>query len=221
MTCGIKQIVKRDGNVVAYDRERIAIAIFKAATSVGGSDRKEADRLALLVEEKLVGTYGEGGIPSVEEIQDIVETVLIEQGHAKTARAYILYRHERQMARAQRSYAFEVTDNIPYKKIYEVLRWNMDHGCDTIEGLNEIIATGKLPDLIHACERRYDLEVELGAQRFWTTSRKRGCSLSPARVPPANHHHNQGQRKTRRGRTGISRAERGPLLLQPGAAPQG
>lgn len=166
MTCGIKQIVKRDGNVVAYDRERIAIAIFKAATSVGGSDRKEADRLALLVEEKLVGTYGEGGIPSVEEIQDIVETVLIEQGHAKTARAYILYRHERQMARAQRSYAFEVTDNIPYKKIYEVLRWNMDHGCDTIEGLNEIIATGKLPDLIHACEQRYDLEVELGAQRF-------------------------------------------------------
>lgn len=166
MSKAIQQIVKRSGKMVVYDRERIAIAIFKAATSVGGSDRAEADRLAQLVESKLVGTYGDGGIPSVEEIQDLVETVLIEEGHAKTARAYILYRHERQMARAQRAYQFEATDNIPYKKIYEVLRWNMDHGCDTVDGLNAIVASGKLPDLIAACERRYDQEVELGAQRF-------------------------------------------------------
>lgn len=166
MSSSIQQIVKRSGKMVVYDRERIAIAIFKAATSVGGSDRAEADRLAQLVESKLVGTYGDGGIPSVEEIQDLVETVLIEEGHAKTARAYILYRHERQMARAQRAYQFEATDNIPYKKIYEVLRWNMDHGCDTVDGLNAIVASGKLPDLIAACERRYDQEVELGAQRF-------------------------------------------------------
>ena len=97
----IKQIVKRDGTTVAYDRDRIGTAIFKAAAAVGGSDRAEADRLAALVEKKLEGTYGSGGIPSVEETQDIVEEVLIKEGHAKTARAYILYRHERQMARAQ------------------------------------------------------------------------------------------------------------------------
>ena len=162
----IKQIVKRDGTTVAYDRDRIGTAIFKAAAAVGGSDRAEADRLAALVEKKLEGTYGSGGIPSVEETQDIVEEVLIKEGHAKTARAYILYRHERQMARTQRAYKFEATDNIPYKKIYEVLRWNMDHGCETVEGLNDIIASGKFPELIAACEERYDVEVRAGAEKF-------------------------------------------------------
>ena len=162
----IKQIVKRDGTTVAYDRDRIGTAIFKAAAAVGGSDRAEADRLAALVEKKLEGTYGSGGIPSVEETQDIVEEVLIKEGHAKTARAYILYRHERHMARAQRAYKFEATDNIPYKKIYEVLRWNMDHGCETVEGLNEIIASGQFPELIAACEERYDVEVRAGAEKF-------------------------------------------------------
>lgn len=166
MSSSINQIVKRDGATVTYDRDRIGTAIFKAAAAVGGSDRAEADRLALVVEKKMEGTFGAGAIPSVEEIQDIVEEVLIKEGHAKTARAYILYRHQRQMERAQRAYKFEATDNIPYKKIYEVLRWNMDHGCETVDGLNEIIAAGKLPELIAACENRYDVEVKAGAQKF-------------------------------------------------------
>jgi uridine kinase len=166
MSCTIHEIVKRDGNVVAYDRDRIATAIFKAAAAVGGSDRATAEQLAGLVEKKLESSFGPGAIPSVEEIQDLVEETLIKEGHAKTARAYILYRHERQMERARRAYKFEATDNIPYKKIYEVLRWNMDHGCETIDGLNEIIAAGKLPELITACEERYDQEVKAGAQKF-------------------------------------------------------
>ena len=166
MSSSIKQIVKRDGNVVAYDRDRIATAIFKAAAAVGGSDRAEAERLAQQVEQKLASNFGPSSTPSVEEIQDLVEETLIKEGHAKTARAYILYRHERAMERAQRAYKFEATDNIPYKKIYEVLRWNMDHGCETVDGLNEIIASGKFPELIAACEERYDLEVKAGAQKF-------------------------------------------------------
>ena len=115
---GISQIVKRDGTVVKYDRERIATAIFKAAAAVGGSDRDEAERLTGLVEERMAAQFGPGATPSVEEIQDIVEETLIKAGHATTARAYILYRHERAMARTQRAYKFEATDNIPYKKIY-------------------------------------------------------------------------------------------------------
>ncbi len=166
MSSTIKQIVKRDGTVVSYDSDRIGTAIFKAACAVGGSDRAEADRLAAVVEKKLEGTFGSGAIPSVEEIQDLVEETLIKEGHAKTARAYILYRHQRQMERAQRAYKFEATDNIPYKKIYEVLRWNMDHGCETVDGLNEIIAGGRLPQLIADCEERYDQEVKAGAQKF-------------------------------------------------------
>ncbi len=166
MSNPIQQIVKRDGTVVSYDRDRIATAIFKAASAVGGSDRAEADRVALMVEQRLAESFGSGSTPSVEEIQDLVEEALIEQGHAKTARAYIRYRHERQMERTSRAYKFEATDNIPYKKIYEVLRWNMDHGCETVEGLNEIIASGKLPELIAACEERYDAEVRAGAVKF-------------------------------------------------------
>ena len=166
MSSTIQRIVKRDGTVVAYDRDRIATAIFKAAAAVGGSDRAMADRLAQLVERKLEANFGAASTPSVEEIQDLVEETLIKDGHAKTARAYILYRHERQMERARRAYKFEATDNIPYKKIYEVLRWNMDHGCETVDGLNEIIAAGRLPQLIADCERRYDEEVQAGAQMF-------------------------------------------------------
>ena len=162
----ITKIIKRDGNVVDYDRDRIATAIFKAATSVGGSDRKTAEELALDVEQGLVSTYGKGCAPSVEEIQDIVESTLINKGHVKTARAYIIYRHERARARATRAVSVEASDNIPYKKIYEVLRWNMDHQCETVDGLNQIIADGHFGDLIRDCEKRYDDEVILGASHI-------------------------------------------------------
>ena len=120
MSTLITQIVKRNGTVVPYDRGRIATAIFKAASAVGGSNYDEAERLALLVEDKLGAQYA-GSTPSVEEIQDIVEETLIHAGHATTARAYIRYRQERAMARTQRAYKFEATDNIPYKKIYEAV----------------------------------------------------------------------------------------------------
>ena len=162
----IKNIVKRDGTVVPFDRDRIATAIFKAAAEVGGTDRDEAASLAKEVEVRLLSTFGEEYTPSVEEIQDMVEATLIKAGHVKTARAYILYRHERSMARTQRAVKFEATDNIPYKKIYEVLRWNMEHGCETIEGINRIIALGKFPELVAACEERYDKEVKAGAAQI-------------------------------------------------------
>ena len=99
--CPIKKIVKRDGNVVDYDRDRIATAIFKAAAAVGGKDRDDGR------EARAGGRESPGPdlrprrhAPSVEEIQDMVEATLIKQGHVKTARAYIIYRHERAKARA-------------------------------------------------------------------------------------------------------------------------
>ena len=163
----ITQIIKRNGNVVPYDRDRIATAIFKAACAVGGSDRAEAERIAALVEKRLEDASGEGGIPSVEGIQDLVESELIEAGHARTARAYIVYRHDRQMERAARAGGtFEATDNIPYRKIYEVLCWNMEHGCDTVDGINKIIADGRFKWLVDECEERYDKEVKAGAQKI-------------------------------------------------------
>lgn len=102
------KIKKRDGRVVEFDPEKITNAIFKASKSVGESDRvlagKLTDQVIMLLEEM----YSEGiirdGIPQVEEIQDLVEQVLIENGHTKTAKAYILYRYKRKKIRDKKKF---------------------------------------------------------------------------------------------------------------------
>lgn len=101
----ILQIKKRDGNVVPFDPEKITYAIFKAAEAVGGSNKAEAMRLTDKVIKMLhVEALEQGGefIPDVENIQDMVEKVLIEEGHAKTAKQYILYRQERAKTRVEK-----------------------------------------------------------------------------------------------------------------------
>ncbi len=90
---------KRDGRIVTFDNQKISDAIFKAAQSVGGEDRLLADELANAVVLFLKKEYGGDAIPEIEQIQDIVEKVLIETGHAKTAKAYILYREKRRKIR--------------------------------------------------------------------------------------------------------------------------
>ncbi|MBN1445529.1 MAG: hypothetical protein JW957_05435 [Candidatus Omnitrophica bacterium] len=94
----INQVKKRDGRIVPFDKGKISDAIFKAAQSVGGQDRYLADDLAEAVRMYLETQY-KGDMPSVEEIQDIVERVLIKTGHARTAKSYILYRQRRARAR--------------------------------------------------------------------------------------------------------------------------
>ncbi|MBW2973049.1 vitamin B12-dependent ribonucleotide reductase [Candidatus Woesearchaeota archaeon] len=94
----ITQIKKRNGELLPFDRVKISTAIYKAAVAVGGKDRARADDLARQVEHVLNKKFGDR-IPTVEEIQDIVETVLIDQGHGKTAKAYILYRQRHKEVR--------------------------------------------------------------------------------------------------------------------------
>ena len=67
---------------------KIADAIFKAAHAIGGDDRQMADELAELVTHLLEKKFN-GNTPSIEDIQDMVEDVLINTGHARTAKAYI------------------------------------------------------------------------------------------------------------------------------------
>ncbi|MBM4030847.1 MAG: anaerobic ribonucleoside-triphosphate reductase [Planctomycetes bacterium] len=90
----IKEVRKRDGRLVPFDETKIADAIFKAAQAVGGQDRQLAEELAGVVTMFLEREF-EDGIPGIEDIQDVVERVLIETGHARTAKAYILYRERR------------------------------------------------------------------------------------------------------------------------------
>ncbi|MDH5795270.1 MAG: ribonucleoside triphosphate reductase [Candidatus Bathyarchaeota archaeon] len=92
----LKYVRKRDGRLEEFDSNRIATAILKAARAVGGRDRKQAERLSDQVVRELRKRFGEEGVPTVEEIQDLVEKVLIENGHARTAKAYILYRKQHQ-----------------------------------------------------------------------------------------------------------------------------
>jgi ribonucleoside-triphosphate reductase len=96
----IRRVRKRDGRLVSFDEARIAEAIFKAACAVGGSDRTMADELAAVVTMFIEKNYGNAD-PGIEDIQDLVEKVLIETGHAKTAKAYILYRDRRARIREQ------------------------------------------------------------------------------------------------------------------------
>jgi ribonucleoside-triphosphate reductase len=92
----MKYVRKRDGRLEEFNLHRIANAIWKAAKAVGGRDQATAERLSEQVEAKLENRFGDDGVPTVEEIQDLVEKTLIESGHARTAKAYILYRKQHQ-----------------------------------------------------------------------------------------------------------------------------
>lgn len=93
-----RQVEKRNGELVPFDINKITTAIFKAARAVGGEDRAMAAQLAQEVCRYLRAKRGDH-IPKVEEIQDAVEKVLIERGHARTAKAFILYREQRSRLR--------------------------------------------------------------------------------------------------------------------------
>jgi len=106
----IKTIVKRDGREVPFDVSRIQKAIFKAAQAVGGSDQMTAWRLAIQVYDYLKET--ENLKPTVEEVQDVVEKVLIENGHARTVKAYILYRDKRTQVRTAKALLLNIEKTI-------------------------------------------------------------------------------------------------------------
>lgn len=92
----MKFVRKRDSRLEEFDQERITNAIWKAAKAVGGTDRELAKQLSDKVVAELNRRFGDDGCPMVEEIQDIVEKTLIENGNARTAKAYIVYRKQHQ-----------------------------------------------------------------------------------------------------------------------------
>ena len=92
----IRKIRKRDGKTSDFNPIKITNAIWKAAQAVGGKDYKKSIELTDKVMENLEKALQKGEMPTVEQVQDIVEKTLIEEGHAKTAKAYILYRKQHQ-----------------------------------------------------------------------------------------------------------------------------
>ena len=103
----ISKIRKRDGRTVDFDQEKITKAVWAAAQAVGGRDRSLAERLSdqvvVILEQRFLAKT-----PTVENVQDIVEKVLIEDGHARTAKAYILYRKQHESLRKIKTTFLEV-----------------------------------------------------------------------------------------------------------------
>lgn len=103
---------KRDGKQVPFDSFKIANAIFKAAESVGGKDFGLALSLARQIEEIINARFHPNSIPAVEEIQDIVEKVLIENGHARVAKSYILYREQHRKIRSAKNLVLDIANTM-------------------------------------------------------------------------------------------------------------
>ncbi|WP_211231302.1 anaerobic ribonucleoside-triphosphate reductase [Halonatronum saccharophilum] len=99
---GFTKVKKRDGRLVPFDLEKIIDAIFSAAKEVGGHNRNIAKEVGEIAISYLIDMVG-NDIPTVEEVQDSVEKALIETGHAKTAKAYIIYREKRSHYRHAKS----------------------------------------------------------------------------------------------------------------------
>jgi len=156
----IKNVVKRSGATVPFNPDRITNAIYRAAVAVGGRDRSIAEGLSAKVTQYLEKNLPPGHTPSVEEIQDAVEKVLVEEGHSQTAKAYIIYRQERAKQREREAQdGPRLSQNIPWEKIWHVLDWAVTHGVHTIESYNQRLESGDLAEIIEVAEAAYNKDV--------------------------------------------------------------
>ena len=131
----IEQIIKRDGRRVPFHQEKITNAIYAAAAVLGGQDRQTAQKLSsevvsYLTEELKITE------PSVEQVQDAVEKILIERGHAQTAKEYILYRAERTRVRSMNTKLMKIYEDLTFRDAAEndVKRENANIDGDTAMG---------------------------------------------------------------------------------------
>jgi uridine kinase len=156
----ISRIVKRNGREVAFDKSRITNAVFKAALSLKGEDLTRAEEVAEAVVLKLERAYGDDNPPTVEDIQDIVVETLREMDHGRTAEAYARHREEHARMREEKESAIVVEDTIPYKILWQVYTWNVEHGCHTVQALNEHVKGGAFPELVEEAEKLYHGDIE-------------------------------------------------------------
>lgn len=132
----ITKILKRDGRTADFNIDKISTAIFKAAQAIGGKDYDSAQLLA----QKVVTRLEEEGAelpPNVEHIQDMVEEILIENGHSRTAKEYILYRADRTRHRDMNTKLMKTYEDLTFKsaKDNDVKRENANIDGDTAMGV--------------------------------------------------------------------------------------
>jgi len=138
----INFIRKRDGRVAPFDPDKITDAIFNAARAVGGSNREAAAAVTRSVIGILDIIYKDGRVPTVENVQDLVEKMLIEMGHAKVAKAYILYREQHRKIREGKSLLEEGLELI--ENYLDRSDWRVNENSNmsySLQGLNNHIAS--------------------------------------------------------------------------------
>ena len=120
----IIHIRKRDGRIVDFVHSKISDAIYKALVATSKPDYPLAERLANKVVQKIIqqgyDSTEKDAIPSVEDVQDIVESILIEEGLSETAKSYILYRHERRKVRDDKMKILNKKDLDEVDKAFDV-----------------------------------------------------------------------------------------------------
>jgi ribonucleoside-triphosphate reductase len=142
-TSRVQYIRKRDGRILPFDAEKITDAIFKAAKAVGGSNRETAQSVC----DSVVGIldilhYKEGRTPTVENVQDLVEKMLIERGHARVAKAFILYREQHRKIREGKDLLNEGIQLI--EQYLDRSDWRVNENSNmsySLQGLNNHIAS--------------------------------------------------------------------------------
>ncbi len=117
----INEIRKRSGAVTAFNQNKISNAIFRALAATSKADRGMADQLAENVVNKLVEQgFTSTRVPTVEDIQDIVESTLIDSGNSDIAKAYIVYRHERRKLREEKMKVLNLKTLDPVSKKFDL-----------------------------------------------------------------------------------------------------
>ena len=135
-------IRKRDGRLVAFEEENIVSAIRKTVKAVGGTDMDQVAGIGRQVVGILEVIYKDGRIPTVENVQDLVEKILIENGHAKTAKAYILYRQQHASLRETKAFIKESIESMDSYLTQEDWRVNENANMGySLQGLNNHIAS--------------------------------------------------------------------------------
>ncbi len=159
------KIIKRSGTTVPFNQNRIMNAIYRAAVSVGGRDKERAEILSEKVIQLLEKTYDDDYTLHVEEVQDAIEKVLIEYGHAQVAKEFILYRDERNRKRQEDAkLASNPDENIPWPKMWRTLDWAANKNLNTISKYNARIKNNEFPQIVHESEAAYESDLDMASE---------------------------------------------------------